>query len=137
MKGTFEFNLKDGRTCTLEAEYECKIAKSKDEVSGKTYFMKNEDFELSAYVDGEKFGDSTDLYDLVDASENYGIKVIWGLGIGFYDKEDAERYEKWIAEFIESEKTDEVKAYEEENKICDIVDDLDFMPPVQTKLLLS
>ena len=116
MTGTFEWKLNDGRTCRLEAKYECTMKKEiidadgdKIEVGAKPF--ESSDNELVAYIDGKKIDRSHDswFWQLI---ESKGHKKIWGLKVGFANPAEAERYEAWIAEIIEKGKTDEVKAYE-------------------------
>lgn len=121
MKGTFEFKLRNGNICTIEANYECTM---KTEtlyadgwnIPGKSKPMDSVDNSLIAYVDGKKVDSSHDhnFWNLIDTKE--GIKKVWGLKVGFANPEDAERYEKWIAEIIDGGKSDEVKAYEKAEK---------------------
>lgn len=121
MKGTFEFKLRNGSTCTIESNYECTM---KTEVLyadgwdilGKSKPMDSIDNSLIAYVDGKRIDSSHDhnFWGIIDTKD--GIKKIWGLKVGFANPEDAERYEKWIAEIIDGGKSDEVKAYEKAEK---------------------
>lgn len=125
MTGTFEYKLSDGRICRLEAKYEC-VMKPEIldadgwKIEGKARPYENYENELVAYVDGKKVDRSHDssFWSLIDAKN--GAKKIWGLKVGFAKKEDADRYEAWIAEIIEGGKSDEVKAYEKAKKESEI-----------------
>lgn len=129
MKGTFEFKLKDGRTCTIEATYECTM---KNEILDADGYMvvgqprpaNTLQCNMIAYVNGEKFDSSRDpnFWRLIDVP---GAKKIWGLKVGFASQEDAKRYEEWLAELIDGGKSDEVKAYEKiknEKEINNIIE---------------
>ncbi len=117
MKGTFEWELTDGRTCRLEADYECAmepIFLGSGEWAIKLGEEPRENYKnkLVAYVDGEEFDRSiySDFWGLVDTAD--GHKKISGLNIAFAKADDADRYAAWIAGIIDSGKSDEVKAYE-------------------------
>ena len=117
MKGTIEFNLKNGGVLKIEAEYECVMKKEIIDADGDKVMVKEKPTDIKssmiAYVNGKKV-DSSDLcsfWRLIDTKN--GSRKIWGMGIAFTKQEDAERYEKWVAEIIESGKSDEVKDYEE------------------------
>ena len=121
MKGTFEFKLRNGSTCTIEANYECTM-KTRTiyadgwDIPGESKPMDSIDNKLVAYVDRKIVDSSHDhnFWGVIDAGE--GIKKIWGLKVGFANPDDAERYKKWIEEIIEGGKSDEVKAYEKAKK---------------------
>lgn len=130
MTGTFDYKLSDGRTCKLEAKYECVIkpeildadgyrikGKAKPTWAGKC--------DLVAYVDGEKIDScwNVNFWNLIDLDN--GVKKISGLNVGFAKKEDAERYESWIAEIIDEGKSDEVKAYEKAEREKEIKEKVD------------
>lgn len=122
MKGTFEFKLRNGSTCTIKATYECvmeneivndngekiTLRSSKPKTAGKC--------NMTAYIDGKKYNNcwNPSFWGLIESKENPQKKVIWGLNIGFWNDEDAIRYEEWIAKIIDGGKSDEVKAYEKE-----------------------
>lgn len=117
---TFEWKLSDGRTCRLEARYRCTMEKEVIDADGDKIEVGMKpseayDNELVAYVDGKAVDRSRDasFWVLIDVK---GGKRIWGLKVGFANPADAERYEAWIAEVIEAGKSDEVKAYEQEQR---------------------
>lgn len=123
MKGTFEFKLRNGSTCTIEATYECVMENEVLDADGYKIVGQPKPTEagrcdMVAYVDGKKIDScwNTSFWGLIDVRENPGVKKIWGLKVGFANPEDAERYEKWIAEIIDGGKSDEVKAYEKAEK---------------------
>lgn len=121
MKGTFEYNLRNGSVCRIEAEYECVMENEEIDADGWKVQGKAKPTDigrsrLTAYIDGKKVDSCTDknFWDLIDAKE--GIKKVWGLNIGFSNPEDAKQYEEWIAGIIEDGKSDGVKAYEREKQ---------------------
>lgn len=123
MKGTFEFKLRNGNTCTIEATYECVMENEVLDADGYKIVGQTKPTEagrcdMVAYVDGKKIDScwNTSFWRLIDIKEIPGAKKIWGLKVGFANPEDAERYEKWIAEIIDGGKSDEVKAYEKAEK---------------------
>lgn len=122
MRGTFEFKLKSGKVCTIEATYECvmeteifdadgqKIAgQAKPSTAGRC--------SMTAYIDGKEIDscNNPSFWQLIDVN-NGTAKGIWGIKIGFTDMEDARKYEEWITGIMESGKSDEVKAYEKAEK---------------------
>lgn len=123
MKGTFEFKLRNGSICTIEAKYECVMENEVfdadgDKIIGKPKPTEAGRCDMVAYIDGKKIDScwNTAFWRLIDVKENPGVKKIWGLKVGFANPTDAERYEKWIEEIIEGGKSDEVKAYEKAEK---------------------
>lgn len=123
MKGTFEFKLSNGSICTIEANYECVMERETLyadgwNIPGEEKPMDSIDNSLIAYIDGKKIDSSRDksFWGLIDVRDNPGVKKIWGIKVGIVNPDDAERYEKWIAEIIDGGKSDEVKAYEKEQK---------------------
>lgn len=123
MKGTFEFKLKNGSICTIEAKYECVmedevIYADGHKIVGRPRPTEAGRCDMVAYVDGKKIDScwNTAFWGLIDVKENPGVKKIWGLKVGFASPEDAERYEKWIAEIIDCGKSDKVKDYEKAEK---------------------
>ncbi len=133
MKGTFEFKLRNGSICTIEATYECVMQNEVFDADGDKIIGELKPTEagrtnMVAYVDGKKIDScwNSSSWGLIDVTANPGVKKIWGLEVGFANPEDAERYEKWIAEIIDGGKSDEVKIYEKaekEKKIKKEVDD--------------
>lgn len=123
MKGTFEFKLKDGRTCKLDATYECVMKNEISyfdgyEVVGEPKPEESVKCNLVAYVEGKEVDScrNPSSWRLIDIREAPGKKKIQGLIIAFSNPEEAKRYEKWIAEIIDGGKSDEVKAYERTEK---------------------
>lgn len=120
MKGTFEYRLRNGSICKIEAEYECIMEMETLGADGWEIPTEEKPTDVAsslvAYVDGKKVDSSRDksFWGVVDMKE--GVKKIWGLKIGFANPEDAGRYEEWIARIIEDGKSDEVKAYEKAEK---------------------
>lgn len=123
MKGTFEFKLKNGSNCTIEATYECVMENEVFGADGYKIIGQPKPTEagrcnMVAYIDGKEVDSCWDtaFWGLIDVKDNPGVKKIWGLKVGIANPEDAERYEKWIAEIMDGGKSDEVKAYEKEQK---------------------
>lgn len=121
MKDTFTFTLSDGRICSIEALYEC-IMQPKiwyadgDMIEGEPEPRETRNCKMVLYVDGKQYAccNSPSRWgvDRVDRYRPDGIPRILGLPIGFADRSVADKYEAWIADVIESGKSDEVKAYE-------------------------
>lgn len=89
MKHTYEWQLRDGRTVTLEAEYsehvQDKIIDSDGYKleTGEREIVK--DGMLTAYIDGAKVDScwNTDFWQTIDVGQT-GLRKIWGIGkIGF------------------------------------------------------
>lgn len=123
MKGTFEFKLRSGSTCTIKAEYECVMKSQTIDADGDKITVKAKPTSagrcnMVAYVDGKKVDDcrNPEGFKLIDATGHPGVKKPWGLRVCIANKEDQERYEKWISEIIDGGKSDEVKAYEKAEK---------------------
>lgn len=131
MKGTFEFKLRNGSTCTIEAEYECVMKNEVIDADGIKITGKPKPTvvgrcDLVAYIDGKNFdrcwNPAAWHLIVIKDKENPGAKKISGLKVGFANPEDAERYEKWITEIIEDGKSDEVKEYEKALKDKEIAE---------------
>lgn len=140
MKGTFEFKLRNGNTCTIEATYECVMENEVLDADGYKIVGQAKPTEagrcdMVAYVDGKKIDScwNTSFWKLIDIKEIPGAKKIWGLNVGFVNPEDAKRYEKWIAEIIEGGKSDEVKAYENAKKEKEIKEKVESAKKTITK----
>lgn len=121
MKGTFEYTLRNGSTCRIEADYECVMKNEILDADGWKIQGQEKPTDIGrssliAYIDGKKVDSCQDrsFWRLIDAKE--GVKKIWGLNIGFARIEDAKRYEEWIGGIIEGGKTEKVKAYEKAEK---------------------
>ena len=117
MTGTFEFRLSDGRTCKLEAKYECVMKQEILDadgwkIKGDVKPCEDCDNQLAAYVGGKMVDVSynSKAWNLVVTKS--GAKKISSLRVGFARQEDADRYESWIAGIIDGGKSNEVKAYE-------------------------
>lgn len=121
MKGTFEYNLRNGSVCKIEADYECVIENEEIDADGWKIEGKAKPTDIGrsrliAYIDGKKVDscDNKDFWKLIDTKE--GMKKIWGLKVGFENPEDAKKYEDWIERIIEDGKSEGVKAYEKAEK---------------------
>lgn len=131
MKGTFEYKLSDGRTCKLEVKYECVMEHETIYSDGIPVTMRDATpteagrCDLVAYIDGKKFDScwNSAFWRLIDVDN--GAKKIWGLKVGFTKPEDADRYEKWLADIMDKGTSDEVKAYRKAQEEKEIKAELD------------
>lgn len=116
MKSTFEFELKSGKHCRLEGEYDYCIKNGYYGISDTLIPQLREDSSLTAYVDGEYVGQTWIAEDgnLADYEEKPGYKYIQGLRIVLPSKEVEEAYLKWIREMIEEGTSPEGAAEREE-----------------------
>ncbi|MCM1237398.1 MAG: hypothetical protein NC489_45615 [Ruminococcus flavefaciens] len=120
MKKTFEFKLKNGSTCRLEAKYECVMKREeiyyclfsepKPTTAGRC--------DMAAYIDGKKVDSCQDpaFWRLIDVKGMDGVKAIWGLPVGFSDPKIAKKYEKFVADLMEEGTSEEAKAYKKAEK---------------------
>ena len=117
---TYDWNLKDGRKVTLEAEYSESVEQRILDADGwkieageeiRTRAM------LTVYIDGQKFDSCWDenFWRIIDTGKP-GIKKIWGIkGIGFTDERAAE-IEQFFASVIEDGRSPKAQAMREEKK---------------------
>ena len=121
---TYDWNLKDGRKVTLEAEYSESVEQRILDADGwkieageeiRTRAM------LTVYIDGQKFDSCWDenFWRIIDTGQP-GIKKIWGIkGIGFTDERAAE-IEQFFVSVIEDGRSPKAQAMREAEKNKDV-----------------
>lgn len=121
MTRTFEWTLNSGKQGKLEVTYAEVMVRETFNADGDIVaagHMPSDagNSKMIAYIDGKKVGDcwNKNFWKLIDGSAA-GTKKIWGLNIAF-SAENAERYEKFIAELIADGTSDDVKAYRANKK---------------------
>ena len=112
----FKFNLTNGKTVTIKAEYKEMIQDKINDADGVKINVGSEKVikaRMTAYVDGKAVDSSVnpDAWTLIDYK---GYKKIWGMKIAFANAADAARFEKFVAEVIAEGKT---KEEEEKDKL--------------------
>jgi hypothetical protein len=112
----FKFNLTNGKTVTIKAEYKEVIQDKINDADGVKISVGTEKVikaKMTAYVDGKAvdYSVNPDAWVLIDYKR---YKKIWGMKIAFANAADAARFEKFVAEVIaegkiKEEEKDELK----------------------------